>query len=454
MNLVKTFLYSQLCVNAYSKSIRGLRGGDDGHRSLDLFDENRIIGGSEAREGRYSYAVSLSDDWGHFCGGSLIAPDVVLSAAHCAGGGYYEYQAIIGRHSLNTTDGDVVNVTTELVHPEYDDSTTDIDLMLLFLERSTSHDADIVRVSPDVVGAGVNVTVMGWGDVHEAYDISELANDLMEVEVVTISNEACNASNGTIDGWDEDYHGQITDNMLCANDNGEDSCQGDSGGPLVVRSDSGDIQVGVVSWGVGCAHPEFPGVYARVSAQYDWIRTNVCAKSSAPPSWFECDSLPAIDLTGGSGAQALDETTSDWTVINQEDFIYGFGLFNHHGNHATHYTSTMDRYGVVAISNGQALASNEISLQFNPFSKVKVSFSAHAVAFDDSDNVCLDYELDGLAITGSRCWNGRAFVADEWNDSMSIEFSASDATSLIIRLRIDGGDYLMVDSVTIEGRTD
>jgi trypsin len=90
----------------------------------------RVIGGHESTGGRYSYAVSLADDLGSFCGGSLIALDIVLSAAHCAGGDYY---AIIGRHDLETDEGDEVGIDKEITHPDYDTQTTDNDFMVLVL---------------------------------------------------------------------------------------------------------------------------------------------------------------------------------------------------------------------------------------------------------------------------------------------------------------------------------
>ena len=90
----------------------------------------RVIGGRESTGGRYSFAVSLADNLGSFCGASLIAPDVVLSAAHCSGG---TYRAIIGRHDLDTNEGDEVEIKKEILHPEYDASVTDNDFMLLIL---------------------------------------------------------------------------------------------------------------------------------------------------------------------------------------------------------------------------------------------------------------------------------------------------------------------------------
>lgn len=81
------------------------------------------------------------------------------------------------------------------------------------------------------------------------------------------------------------YSGYIHDDMMCARNRKRDSCQGDSGGPLTHR---GKL-VGITSWGVGCRHKSFPGVYARVSAAHDWIRKYVCARSLDPDPSLDCE---------------------------------------------------------------------------------------------------------------------------------------------------------------------
>jgi len=203
-----------------------LRGNNNDERELNT----RIINGNKATEGRYSYAVSLQDDVGHFCGGSLIAPDVVLSAAHCAGG---DYKAIIGRHELITNDGDEVGVKDEMMHPDYVSETTDNDFMLLFLNRSTTEIVELVQLSPDTISAGTDVTVMGWGDTHKDEEIKELATELMEVEVTVITNDEYEQSKSDEIGWEYDYNDQSSGNMMCAkNMEVRESCQGDYGGPL------------------------------------------------------------------------------------------------------------------------------------------------------------------------------------------------------------------------------
>lgn len=158
-------------------------------------------------------------------------------------------------------------------HPDYDDSKTDNDFMLVFLEVPTKiNNLQFVKLNSDVTSptSGDPVTVVGWGTTSQGGPLSDV---LLAVELNAMSNGRCSASTF----GSESYWGQITDNMLCAADDGEDSCQGDSGGPLVVESSDGsaDVQVGVVSWGYGCAHPEFAGVYSRVSSAYEWIKKEV-----------------------------------------------------------------------------------------------------------------------------------------------------------------------------------
>mmetsp|Transcript_43670 Transcript_43670/g.91885 ORF Transcript_43670/g.91885 Transcript_43670/m.91885 type:complete len:460 (-) Transcript_43670:89-1468(-) len=457
MNLLKALLFLQTCAVTSSAS---LRGSNIKERELIT----RIIDGESVPEGQYSYAVSLRDDLGHFCGGSLIAPDVVLSAAHCAVKD--DFKVVIGRHHLESTVGDEVDVNVKMLHPDYNSTTTNNDFMLLFLERATTEDVDLVELSPDPVFAGAAVTAMGWGDTHIDKDIQELATELMEVQLKVITNDECDRSDSDQEGWDYDYNGKITSSMMCAeHDEQKDACQGDSGGPLVIHSESGgDIQVGVVSWGIGCAHDDFPGVYARVSAQHDWIRKSVCEGSSAAPDYFQCDDI--ISQAANTQDQSDVETQNlsnqgGWRTIIEEEFTRGLGLFNQRGNDARRYSSAMNRAGVVRMAGGEggsSMQSNEIHPRnnlFSEFSRFKVSFSFYAIEMEHSDDLCLDYELDNGKITGEKCWSSlNAFDNGRWYDDMSLEFAASHAERLRIRFRVNGDDAeddVLFDSVRIQG---
>lgn len=456
--LSKVLLFSQLCTAAVSSS--SLRGRD--HRSLaGSSDNQRIIGGSEADSGRYSYAVSLQDDYGHFCGGALITPSVVLSAAHCAGG---EYKVVVGRHDLRTDDGQKIEVDVELVHKDYNGDTTDNDFMLLFLKNNvTLQEVELVNVNPDIIPEGIGVTVIGWGDT-DITDKQDLADKLMEVEVKTVTNEDCDASQGTEPGWEDNYHDQITSNMLCAEHADEkDACQGDSGGPLVVRSKTGpDSIIGVVSWGVGCAHDDFPGVYARVSAQYSWIESHVCMRSllgSAPPLDFDCSKyVTYTTATTTTVATATPQTDESWKTIVQEDFLTGFGLFGQNGNDAKHYPGVVvDRQGVVRIADGQDGISDFESLTIpldGGYSKIGIHFSYFPILMEEQDELCVEYFLDGN-ITGNRCWSTDS-MQNGWNENVGLEFDASNANSVWFRFRVvgdDDNDDVLLDSVSIRGKT-
>lgn len=232
-----------------------------------------------------------------------LFPFSTRTNSHCAVGGAF-YNVTVGRHALNNTEGEVIAVKAEAPHPDYNPITTDYDFMLIFLNETVNHDVEFVKLHQPFLSdtrlqtyssdrnINFQLTVMGWGDITASDDVFEMSKVLMETEVNLITNEECARSNGTIYGTETNYNGQITENMLCAKDLGEDSCQGDSGGPLVFKSIQGaDVQVGVVSWGMGCAHEDFPGVYSRVSSAYDWIREVTCRRSVSPPADFDCDSL-------------------------------------------------------------------------------------------------------------------------------------------------------------------
>ncbi|KAL7469802.1 hypothetical protein ACHAXS_010065 [Conticribra weissflogii] len=248
----------------------------------------RIISGTPAPPDRYPYIVSLTYRGSHLCGASLIAPDVVLTAAHCAG---YATSVEVGRYdrSSATTDDDddqtwqSVAVQYEVPHPSYDEETVDHDVMLVKLVAAVA-DPALASLNVDVAvprREGDGLTIMGWGDTDPDEDAAAMADRLLHARLAYVSNEACEAVSGEV-GPDADfvsYRGRITENMMCAmGEAGEDTCQGDSGSPMVLEGDGdwrNDVQVGVVSWGIGCASPIFPGVYARVSSEWDWIRKEV-----------------------------------------------------------------------------------------------------------------------------------------------------------------------------------
>ncbi|KAL3778872.1 hypothetical protein HJC23_005979 [Cyclotella cryptica] len=221
-----------------------------------------IVGGVEAISGRYPYTVALTSNGFQFCGGSLIAPDTVITAAHCMDG--TSFNVVIGRHDLRTSSGEEIARKTEIVHPNYDGNSMVNDFAIVLLSRAITQNVQFIKLNNNITNpsAGAISRTMGWGDTTEGGTGS---NVLREVDLPIITNDSCN----------QKYSGEIFDSMICTFQPGKDSCQGDSGT---------DTLIGIVSWGIGCATNQYPGVYSRVSNGYDWIKTNVCSLSAFPPN--------------------------------------------------------------------------------------------------------------------------------------------------------------------------
>lgn len=228
----------------------------------------KIVGGIPATKGELPFQVSLQSRAGsHFCGGSLIKRNWVLTAAHCVQSSS-PIKIVVGMHDQqNKKDTETFSAIKIIAHPQFSGSTLDFDYALIKLSGDSKYrPIDLNRVEPTIPSENdpFMVWTSGWGTTSEGS--YTLPNILQKVEIPLVSAAACNATNV--------YNGTITDRMLCAGlpMGGKDSCQGDSGGPLFTRQASGDFTlVGIVSWGEGCARPDKYGVYSKVNVMVDWI---------------------------------------------------------------------------------------------------------------------------------------------------------------------------------------
>jgi len=251
--------------------------------------------------GKYPYMVRAGG-----CGASLVGPYTLLCAAHCSSAFSTVY---IGRHNLNDNSEtyETHDVAEKVVHPDYADQTgIDHDFMMVRLKEPSSYAP--VELNADLIGGDVELTVMGWGATSTGGSASSI---LLEVDVDSMTNAECKTKYSA---------NSITEDMICAGRTANgltyDSCQGDSGGPIIEKS-SGK-QVGVVSWGAGCADPNRPGVYARVSDQLPWIQSYIDLWASGPPPTPAptCEDTPGWEDTYGDDCSwyAVDPVSrcADW----------------------------------------------------------------------------------------------------------------------------------------------
>jgi len=249
----------------------------------------RIVGGGPAKLGAWPWMalIGYTNDLGELgwkCGGSLITSRHVLTAAHCLKSTLTTVR--LGEHDLSS-ESDTYTVDIPVVkvakYPQYTTKDGHNDLAILYLERDVDF-SDTIRPiciptddplrSKDFLG--YQPFVAGWGKTQEA---GNSANVLQELQITVLSNNECKEKYKLIGKFVSEQ--QFDSAVICAGEliGGKDSCQGDSGGPLMapqtIRGKVNYYQIGIVSYGIGCARANIPGVYTRVQTFVDWIQQKI-----------------------------------------------------------------------------------------------------------------------------------------------------------------------------------
>jgi secreted trypsin-like serine protease len=235
--------------------------------SADTKDKRMIVGGTLASASEAPWAVALTNTrssrpTGRWCGAVLVAPNKVLTAAHCMNKPLSTYAAVQGRAELSESTGRVSGISAVWIHPAYDTNTNRNDFAILTLaEPFTRVPVIALETNPKADRKGAVPTVYGWGDTADTGP----DDTLQKVAVPDLGDDACLANKEYVaNGYAAAYN-------VCAGDGAGDACQGDSGGPLVLNG----RLLATVSWGIGCSDPGFPGVYAEIASAAKTLQAEI-----------------------------------------------------------------------------------------------------------------------------------------------------------------------------------
>ena len=239
--------------------------GCGGQKNIDTAaaeSQLNIVGGttvsSALYQSKFTSIASLRYGGSHFCGGTLIAANKILTAAHClADFSSTEIKnsitVVLGSSSLGSSSGATTfKIAGYKIDSRYDASTSQFDVAVITLNGTSTITPAPINTSTAVPAVGEKTYVAGWGSTQEGGNVSSA---LKYTTVAVVSNAECT----------NDYGSDIYFGSLCAFTKNTDSCQGDSGGPLYSYDGTKLTVIGVVSWGNGCAREGYPGVYSRLS---------------------------------------------------------------------------------------------------------------------------------------------------------------------------------------------
>lgn len=233
--------------------------------------DGRIVGGWETNITHFPHQVSLQLGTRHICGGAIIAPNIILTAAHCVVKvNEPQSYAVRAGSTLWSSGGSYIRARRIIPHGQFNSPThMNNDIALILLQKSLVYSSLIQPISSvtpsDIVSAQAQLFVSGWGST--TIDQVATAPRLHYTTVVQMDRQRCT----------QNYFGAgtVTGTMFCAGSKSglgdRDSCMGDSGGPLITKVSGRFKLLGIVSWGLGCASAQYPGVYTYVTAHGGWL---------------------------------------------------------------------------------------------------------------------------------------------------------------------------------------
>jgi secreted trypsin-like serine protease len=274
-------------------------------------NENQIVGGQattiEQNPWQVFVQIRTGNGQANVCGGSIVSKDWILTAQHCTVGHTADKIDVLAGAAIAAQSTQGRGVSEIISVPGYNTANNGKDMALLHLAKpldiNDSTVKPIVMLMPSqalYASDGLIARVTGWGHLASGGSSPEV---LQTVNLSLVNLEQAKVA----------YGQALSDDQLSASGLGKDSCQGDSGGPLTVEGPNGRVLAGVVSWGRGCADPKFPGMYARVTYYYDWVKgVTGIADPVTPPS---DPGTGGGDNGGGGDDGSLDGSANDGNAV-------------------------------------------------------------------------------------------------------------------------------------------
>ena len=328
INLITTsllLLSSSTIIQAADNSKTMIKQMDRVHK----VHQPRVIGGHLVPRGERTFQVSLLSHGNHFCGGSIVADNWVLTAAHCVEGTDIT-QILSGTQNLRE-GGQRHEIAQIIKHPKwnYNNLGAGNDLALIRIKDTFDYDLERVKLSNNSISQSAKTaTVSGWGKTGTERGSTEL----LEVTQTVISDTACERMAGNIN----------TDSIICAYDQGKSSCNGDSGGPFTVENNGETYSLGIVSFGpLNC---DGYTAYTQTSNFENWIKGYIASDTDADNNDDNATDTDTPDTdTCPSGFEKVSVTLdSDGFGIMGDNYYYAD--YGTHSFTSTPTTISMDLY--------------------------------------------------------------------------------------------------------------
>jgi hypothetical protein len=368
------------------------------------------------------------------CGGALYTPTLILTAAHCVGATGNNTSITVTQGAVDLQDPNRITRTSNYVlrAPGYNGSGKDWALIRM---SSPINGVPLLKLATDTSLHTGDFQVMGWGAATEGGGQQRF---LLKAMVPFITDTQCASAGGS-------YSSLIFNEEICAGNwtaGGVDTCQGDSGGPMTKRNAANEwIQIGIVSWGIGCARPQNPGVYSEVR----FFAADICSNAATIGGCQSAPGGPAVSNPGNQSstvgtAVTLNNSASGGTppyTWSATGLPPGLSI-NSSSGQVTGTPTTAGSYSVTITATGGGSGSASFTWTVNPVGGCGAVTNGTDVQIPDLSTVFSDITISGCAGNGSATATIAVNIVHTYKGDLVVDLIAPDGTVYNLHNRTGG----------------